>query len=226
MSSILKLKFILVGVLLPILIWAATYHFGKAMIDTYCATSPQRCTIESVNAFDRISFSFHSKAADHYSTVIQDVIVYFLFLFPFILAFFRRISWITSMRLLTYYIAIALWNGAIFEFAKFIFHRPRPLVYVRPLIEGADPHQYNSFYSGHTSFVAAAWVALVFTSPAWNNGKKSKLFQAFGFFSVILVASLRVLGGRHFPTDTLGAIVAGGLLSWAAYKEFYLFQHS
>lgn len=107
------------------------------------------------------------------------------------------------------------WNGVATESARLLAQRPRPFVYSNPSVLGADPANYTSFYSGHTSFTAAAATATVLSmirrrAPLWLT---MIIFLASATL-VFLTGLFRVLAGRHFTTDVLVGAVAGVLVAY------------
>jgi membrane-associated phospholipid phosphatase len=115
-------------------------------------------------------------------------------------------------------LVITFWNLCCLELTRTLVQRPRPLVFNSPMTEGANIHQYTSFYSGHTSFVALATLGLFFVARRRFAGHPLRLRIAIGFFAFylsmsLLVGMLRIYGGRHFPTDVLGGFFIGSLIA-------------
>src|SRR5690606_20397860 len=52
-------------------------------------------------------------------------------------------------------------NGVGMESARLLVQRPRPFVIENPGAHGGSQGNYTSFYSGHTSFAAAAGTSMV-----------------------------------------------------------------
>jgi membrane-associated phospholipid phosphatase len=75
----------------------------------------------------------------------------------------------------------------------------------------------KSFFSGHTSQTAAAsfFFAKVITDyhPTLKRGLKIGLW-AFAITIPALNGTLRVLAGKHFPTDVMTGYVAGAATGW------------
>ncbi|MBS1960530.1 MAG: phosphatase PAP2 family protein [Bdellovibrionales bacterium] len=173
-----------------------------------CAVTPSPCVIDSVNAFDRIAFRYGSITADFWSNVLQNTVGVILFLTPFLFAWRKKLQLIEAARDALYFAKITLWNGALIELVRTLVQRPRPLVFNNPMGDGANYHQYTSFYSGHTSFVALATLSLYFYFKRLEPRFARAAYGAFAGLTV-LVAVLRVWGGRHYPTDVIGGAFAG-----------------
>jgi membrane-associated phospholipid phosphatase len=112
----------------------------------------------------------------------------------------------------------AFWNGAMTEATRLIVQRPRPYVYADPS-RASDLQNFTSFYSGHTSFTAAACVCLFLL--LWGRGAPKPLLYLSLFTGEALVIStaiFRVLAGRHFLTDTLVGAVMGTLTALVVYS--------
>jgi membrane-associated phospholipid phosphatase len=98
-------------------------------------------------------------------------------------------------------------NSALVVIAKVLTQRPLPLTYEgRPEYVGR-PRGYRSFYSGHTSTVAAALTASAWTLR-WRDGEQVWPWVVAGL-ATASVAVERVAGGRHFPSDVAVGAVAG-----------------
>lgn len=106
------------------------------------------------------------------------------------------------------------WNAAVANLVKLAVRRPRPLSYIQ-LREGTfDPDATDSslsFYSGHTSTVAAVAAALTtidfMRRPA--GCPRPWLLLASGAAVTILTGAMRVAAKRHFVTDVAAGAVIG-----------------
>ncbi|WP_159462252.1 phosphatase PAP2 family protein [Fibrobacter sp. UWB16] len=95
---------------------------------------------------------------------------------------------------------------------------PRPYIYAergegRKKAESARGEAYGSFYSGHAS---AAFTVAVFTgewfSEIYPNSKYKSLVWASSLTLAGAVGVLRVVAGKHYPTDVVvGALVGTGV---------------
>jgi membrane-associated phospholipid phosphatase len=102
-------------------------------------------------------------------------------------------------------------NGALNELVKVAVQRPRPFVYSG---EGlAERDSYLSFYSSHASnaFAMGAAYATTFTLRHPDSGYRYLVYGAV-FAGGATTGLLRVLGGKHFPSDvTVGAVVGSAV---------------
>jgi hypothetical protein len=99
-------------------------------------------------------------------------------------------------------------DGAV----RAMVQRPRPQIFNGVMTDGKNIDLYTSFYSGHTSFVALAALSIFFMFQRNYPNQFPKLKTPLLFmvaFLITLTAALRVVGGRHYPTDTLGGCIAG-----------------
>jgi membrane-associated phospholipid phosphatase len=103
-------------------------------------------------------------------------------------------------------------NGAINQLVKLAVRRPRPLTRDRPAGDPvlADPDSYLSFYSSHTSTAFAAGISYA-TTFALRHPDSAARFLVYGVAATTAgtVGLLRILGGKHFPTDVLTGAAAG-----------------
>jgi membrane-associated phospholipid phosphatase len=183
---------------------------------------PSPCVIAAVNPFDRITFEFHSVFADFCSNLVQNGVAVMLFLLPLIL-----IKDLRKVFHLEYFLLLGTcWNGAFLEVGRLLAQRPRALVFRDPMGDGANVNQYTSFYSGHTSFVSFATLSILFWLEAQYGRKHrySKIALIGWVGLTTLTAVLRILGGRHYPSDTICGAVAGALVAlvmWRRYSQTY-----
>jgi undecaprenyl-diphosphatase len=94
------------------------------------------------------------------------------------------------------------WN----QLLKVLFHRARPDVH-RLIAETGF-----SFPSGHTMSACALYGAIVFLF--WRHGAtrfRRGLLLAFGALMIAGIGFSRIYLGVHYPSDVLGAMMAGGL---------------
>jgi membrane-associated phospholipid phosphatase len=109
--------------------------------------------------------------------------------------------------------AIALQN-ALNQIVRSSQLWPRPYIYAergegRKKAESARGEAYGSFYSGHAS---AAFTVAVFTgewfSEIYPNSQYKSLVWASSLTLAAAVGALRVVAGKHYPTD----VVVGSLM--------------
>jgi membrane-associated phospholipid phosphatase len=121
--------------------------------------------------------------------------------------------------LLIMYAEVFTLNYGLTEIAKSSLNRPRPYVYNPEVPMGTRTGSFSkkSFYSGHTSQTAAAsfFFAKVITDyhPTLRKGLKIGLW-AFAIAIPAANGTLRVLAGKHFPTDVMTGYVAGAATGW------------
>jgi hypothetical protein len=115
-------------------------------------------------------------------------------------------------RLLLLGEALAI-SGAVNETVKYAVRRPRPYTYDRREGKVGDD---ISFYSGHTTQSAAATVFLARSLDLTGDLGPAGRVAAYGGAAALTAAvgTLRVLSGRHYPSDVLVGAVVGGAIGW------------
>jgi membrane-associated phospholipid phosphatase len=210
-------------IIFPALAWLLVLSVRPLLVDPRCFKDPNVCQADKVFVLDRFSIGMNSERADHYSFVTQNLSGFFAVSAPLLLGgarvLLRSISPFHAIVAIGVDLVIMMqaivWNGFLTESMKIIIQRPRPFVYEDPIRLGVDPAHYSSFYSGHTSFSAAASAAALFVMM--SHGASNFLCVSFGTIGVLLIGStgaFRVLSGRHFLTDVLAGALAGILVSW------------
>lgn len=115
------------------------------------------------------------------------------------------------------YLQTLVVNNAITRVFKGLFRRTRPYVYHPgvPLEEKITREARLSFYSGHTS---SAFAMMVFGAKVYDDFHPGSDWQPYiwgGSLGVAsLVGMLRVVAGRHFPSDVLVGALAGTLVGY------------
>jgi membrane-associated phospholipid phosphatase len=207
---------------LPLLIWAGSTQMRPFSIRTSCAAQPTPCTRESVPAPDRPTLGMESPEADAYSYLGQNLSGTLAAALPVAwhagLWLARRSSLPVALASLGTDLAILVQTVAInvmlTETTRLVSQRPRPFVYSDPLHRGLDPAHYTSFYSGHTSFSAAAGTGLLIVLA--SRGAPDAVLVVLGLVVSLLVTLtgfFRMLAGRHFLTDVIAGAVAGVLVA-------------
>ncbi|GAA3775767.1 hypothetical protein GCM10022240_29210 [Microbacterium kribbense] len=107
------------------------------------------------------------------------------------------------------------WGGS--EVVKLIVRRPRP----DPTMLEFPPAAQDSFSypSGHTAFVVALVIAVIFI--AYRNRVRIAWIVVAGVVLVVIVALSRVYLGVHYPTDVLASMLYAGS-SAAAFLAIWL----
>lgn len=93
-----------------------------------------------------------------------------------------------------------------------------------PAFQLADQCQNNcSFVSGEGSSATAFFISLLALSPYVTNKPARYLLVAVGFAAALIAASLRVMKGRHFLSDTIFSVLfvsaVAVLLSWLLLRR-------
>jgi membrane-associated phospholipid phosphatase len=216
MPKPLTTKQLFLATLSPGLLYGALFWMRPLWFKAVCGAHPDTCTPSTVNGFDQLAFKYGSVFADFCSNVVQNGVGAIAFLLPWVLRLPAR----ASLRLNLTLLSITAWNGVVIELVRAAVQRPRPLVYASPLTDGANIHQYTSFYSGHTSFVTLALLfSVLWVGKLLPEFRRTWLFLAV-LFPVLstLTGVLRVIGGRHYPTDVLGGIVFGSLVCLGGFR--------
>lgn len=213
--------------LVPALIWWAASSARDHIIETPCDRRPEACPVSKLLPLDQMAVPLDDQSAANLSDRTQHAAGYVAFSVPVILYVGARIlprffpatsAWMVFTDL-TLLLQTMLWNGAFTETTRVTVQRPRPYVYREPFKHAGTGAHYTSFYSGHTSFTAAISMAIVFLLI--GSGVGSGVIGLSLFFSIGMTAwtgALRVLGGKHFPTDVICGALAGMLVAWAVAR--------
>lgn len=214
--------------LLPLLIWIMAIYARPIVIQTSCADNPGLCSADAVvPSIDRLSLGVESSKADEISYLTQNLsgvlAVSFVTVLEGVRIFTAGISpavALTSLGAdLMLFAQTVFWNGSIGEITRVLTQRPRPYVYANPKDLGKNPANYISFYSGHTSFVAAAttflFLILLFRSAPWPL---VVFTGAMGQTLTVVTALMRVFAGRHFITDVAVAAFVGTLVACLVFR--------
>ncbi len=106
------------------------------------------------------------------------------------------------------------WTGAATEWLKVVVRRERPVMYTSEALAAAsDRENRRSFPSGHASvaFAAATSYLVLAEREHLHHATRNALLLYAGAAGV---ASLRVAGGRHFPTDVAAGALLGSGIGW------------
>jgi membrane-associated phospholipid phosphatase len=176
------------------------YALSSRLIHPSCP-----CPSSAVNGFDRGVIGNVSNAADWASNVTDGLAIAAPPIVDWLVLRRGRI-WLEDA--VVFAEAISL-NGAFVTMAKYAFQRPIPRVYSGDA-DAADPGNYRSFYSGHTSLTFAA----LSTASVTINARYGVTWQPWAVTLLVgtLVAAERVLSGYHFYTDVLVGAAAGTLV--------------
>ena len=124
----------------------------------------------------------------------------------------QKIFWFFSA-----FFSAAVARGVVAEIIRFFYNSPRPFVnnHVVRLI----PENSYSFPSGHAIFFFAL-VSMIF----FYNKKLAYWLGGGG----IIMGLARIIVGVHWPSDILGGVVLGVLISWSLYRlaQKFAFFHN
>ncbi len=202
----------MVRILMPAVFWALALSSRPVFLRAHC-TIAESCNAGAVPFFDRFAIGLEVPGADLISFWGQNLAGIFSLLILLSIPG-RRIS-----RALVWLEAV-LWNGFVLESIRLLVQRPRPFVYADLASQAANPAHYTSFYSGHTSFAAAAAVITVLLLSNERIAPKIRWIVGGGLGGlVVLTGVCRVLAGRHFPSDVLAAAIAGTGIAYVTYRK-------
>ena len=162
-----------------------------------------------VNFFDRIAIKGYNSSAQSTS----DMFLYSSSALPLTLLLdnkarneFGTVS--------TMYLETVLVNYGITELTKVLFKRKRPYNYNKslPLDLKQKRDSRKSFFSGHTSHVAASSFFTAKVLSDMNPEGSNTLYWATAATIPAITGYLRVKGGKHFPTDVIFGYVVGAIV--------------
>lgn len=194
---------------------------GGQLAAIYLFANNDRLTIEDVNSLDKNDIwpSFDKVATGYNSTAARfssDVLLYTSLGAPFLYLMDKEAkSGFLEIGVMTAEVFFV--NAVTTSFAKEFSKRTRPYAYNLEVDneEKTKLHARLSFYSGHTSTVAAM---TFFSAKVFNDYyPKSKWKPVIWSIAALYPAAtgyLRVAGGQHFPTDVITGYVAGGLIGY------------
>lgn len=195
-------------------LWGAGIFARTHLIPPFCAMNPNSCTGARVPPIDRMSLGLEWSLADGLSYWLQN---FSIAAGPvLILAFSIGLARVRLLRQfstdMTIWLASVLANGALMEWTRITFQRIRPFVYKNPVGLGDEAAHYTSFYSGHTSFVAASWTALLWIAFTRTRSAAVHIAVIIAWMVLpVLTGYFRIFSGRHFLSDAL----IGGLMGVA-----------
>lgn len=168
--------------------------------------------INSLNGLDR-------KTALYWSPSIAKTSDYILFSISVLPALFlsENHTGRDITTLLVMYAEVFTLNYGLTNIVKYTARRPRPYVYnpdtTKVSIETrSDGVSKESFFSGHTSQTAAATFFFAKAISDYHPNLKPGIKAGLWVFAASVPAAngyLRVLAGKHFPTDVIVGYIAG-----------------
>jgi len=108
----------------------------------------------------------------------------------------------------------AVWTATSAEWLKALFRRERPVLYTADAATAAaDRDNYKSMPSSHTAlaFAAATSYFVIAQRQKLPHRERNALLLYGG---AVLVGTLRVVAGKHFPTDVLAGAALGTGIGW------------
>ena len=113
------------------------------------------------------------------------------------------------------YLESQLWTIGLTHLCKGVFKRPRPYVYAGSC-ETGERDASRSFFSGYTSVAFAGAVSAgIFYDHFHPNSRWNRTVWMSGLSLATITGALRILAGKHFPTDVLAGAMVGSLIGWA-----------
>jgi membrane-associated phospholipid phosphatase len=224
MKKTLTLRRHFLQILIPGGLYCALFLARPIWFAPHCSTEPAGCAPDTLNGIDQVALSHHSVFADACSNWVQNGSGVFAFLLPWFLLPRGKVPLFMNLTLLS----MTAWNGAFVEIVRALVQRPRPQVFGAPLTEGQNIHLYTSFYSGHTSFVALATLFTFFWVKA-EKPEAPRTHRLLFFLYLVLTfatGALRVMGGRHFPTDVIAGWAFGSTICWIVYTRVRRYSFS
>lgn len=105
-------------------------------------------------------------------------------------------------------------TAAATEWAKVLFHRPRPFLYASGATALPSADDGRSLPSSHTSvaFAAAAAYASILHRRGLAGRHRVDIGALFG--TAVATGVLRVVAHKHFPTDVVAGAALGFAIGW------------
>jgi len=106
------------------------------------------------------------------------------------------------------------WSGAATQWLKVVTHRNRPVLYTADAAAAASRvDNRRSFPSGHAAVAFAA--ATSYLVMAQRQRLPHRTRNAILLYAgAVSVSTLRVVAGKHFPTDVAGGALLGSGVGW------------
>jgi membrane-associated phospholipid phosphatase len=190
---------------------SAAAWFGPELFMDKLVTPSCPCNRVDVPAIDRVALGHRSGAA----RTASQVAVGAMLVVPGVLDALdiRRGggAWSTVGEDLVVMGEALLVDGALNELVKIAVHRPRPFTYDGHELERVD--SYLSFYSAHASTAFAMGTAYA-TTFSLRHPRSPYRYLVWGAVLAggTTTGTLRILAGKHFPTDVLvGALVGSAV---------------
>ncbi len=173
----------------------------------------------NINRFDRWACSRWSPQAAHWS----DILLVTSLLSPGLLLTSDEIQNDRETFGMMYFESMILTYG-LTQLTKSLAQRIRPGAYHPDASDEFKYHNRNvraSFFSGHTSM---AFASLVFLASVYDRYHSDSEWTPYIWGSAVGIAStvgfLRILAGKHFPTDVIVGAVVGGAVGYFIPKIY------
>ena len=190
---------------------------GQHRLTSMKPVDPAELNSDELKPWDRFAAGWYNPKADKLSDIFGFGIGGSLIYVEAWATFSSGSAWIPLAEdalLLTEAIA---WSAALNLNARAFRIHPRPLVYGSdaPASVRQAPEAAGSFYSGHASgaFLGAAFLSTVYPSR-YPEFRYSGWLWAGSLTVASSVAAMRVLAGRHFPSDIMVGAGVGTLIGW------------
>jgi len=167
---------------------------------------------QNVPSFDRWACQKFSPKADDLSDTFLNICAFS----PLLMFASPRLDWDQKWTYGLMYIETGILTYSITEITKLFSKRIRPYAYnsevpMRDKLKSSGARK--SFFSGHTSISFASVVFLAQTYGAFHPDSRWKpLVWCTGLSTATLVGVLRILSGKHFPTDVLVGAIVGSFI--------------
>lgn len=165
-----------------------------------------------INAFDRPA-ALQDPTNFSKNASMGDFFLNFSVASPALLALDKQVrkDWVD---LLTLYLAAQAFDNMLYFGAIIAVRRPRPMAYNPALdsVARSGVGMTKSFFSGHVSFGATGtfFAVKVFTDYKKIKGFKRVLLYTAAAVPPLITGYYRVKAGRHFKTDVITGLIAGG----------------
>jgi membrane-associated phospholipid phosphatase len=108
----------------------------------------------------------------------------------------------------------ATWTYTTTEWLKVLVHRSRPVLYTQDAVAAADVRDNRmSMPSGHTALAFAAATSYFVMAGRQHLPHRTRNAVLL-YAGAVGVATLRVVAGRHFPTDAIAGAALGTGMGW------------
>jgi membrane-associated phospholipid phosphatase len=115
---------------------------------------------------------------------------------------------------LAVFASTATWTAATTEWLKVLVRRKRPVLYTSDAVAAAGVRDNQlSMPGGHAAMSFAAATSYLVISGREHLAHRTRNVLLL-YSGAVTVAALRVVAGKHFPSDDLGGAALGSLIGW------------